>query len=103
MGIIGLIGLLTMLVSIILYGLKAMRRLAGGERSELMIGLLATLIVSGAAHSLRVALHDELCALSARDVHWGARGNHGDAQSKIWIAGRAQASDCRGRFRLSAL
>ena len=48
MGIIGLIGLLTMLVSIILYGLKAMRRLAWGERSELMIGLLATLIVSGA-------------------------------------------------------
>ncbi len=48
MGIVGLIGLLTMLVSIILFGLKAMRRLAWDERSELMIGLLATLIVVGA-------------------------------------------------------
>lgn len=48
MGIIGLIGLLTMLVSIIIYGLRAMRRLAWDERSELMIGLLATVIVSGA-------------------------------------------------------
>jgi O-antigen ligase len=48
LGLIGLIGLLTMLISIILFGLKAMRRLAWNERSELMIGLLATLIVSAA-------------------------------------------------------
>jgi O-antigen ligase len=48
MGIVGLIGLFTMLVSIIVFGLKAMRRLAWDERSELMIGLLATLIVVGA-------------------------------------------------------
>ena len=48
MGFIGLIGLLTMLISIIVFGLKATRRLAWEERSELMIGLLATLIVAGA-------------------------------------------------------
>lgn len=45
MGIVGLIGLLAMLVSIILFGLRAIRRLVGDERSELMIGLLSTLIV----------------------------------------------------------
>jgi O-antigen ligase len=48
MGLIGLMGLLTMMVSIVSFGLKETRRLAGDERSELMIGLLATLIVSGA-------------------------------------------------------
>ena len=48
MGIIGLIGLLAMLVSIVVVGLRAMRRLAWDERSELMIGLLATIIVVGA-------------------------------------------------------
>ena len=47
-GLIGLIGLLTMLVSTVVVGLRAIRRLAWDERSELMIGLLATLIVAGA-------------------------------------------------------
>jgi O-antigen ligase len=47
-GLLGLIGLLTMLVSAVVLGLKALRRLAWDERSELMIGLLATLIVAGA-------------------------------------------------------
>lgn len=45
LGIIGLIGLLTMLVSVMVTGLKAMRRLAWDERSELMIGMLATVVV----------------------------------------------------------
>lgn len=48
LGIIGLIGLITMLISTVLVGLSAMRRLAWDERSELMIGLVATLIVASA-------------------------------------------------------
>ena len=46
LGIVGLIGLLTILISTALVGLKAMRRLAWEERSELMIGLLAAVIVA---------------------------------------------------------
>ena len=48
LGLIGLIGLITMLASTIIVGLSAMRRLAWDERSELMIGLIATLIVVSA-------------------------------------------------------
>lgn len=48
LGIIGLIGLITILVSIVVVGLRAMRHLAWDERSELMIGLVATLIVVSA-------------------------------------------------------
>ena len=46
LGIIGLIGLITILFSTVMVGLKAMRRLAWEERSELMIGLLAAVIVA---------------------------------------------------------
>jgi O-antigen ligase len=45
LGLIGLIGLITMLVSMVAVGWKAMRRLAWDERSELMIGMLATVVV----------------------------------------------------------
>lgn len=48
LGIVGLIGLITMLVATMVVGLRAMRRLVWDERSELMIGLLATLIVVSA-------------------------------------------------------
>lgn len=42
---IGLIGLLTMLLSNVVVGLKAMRRSVWNETSELVIGTLATVIV----------------------------------------------------------
>jgi O-antigen ligase len=45
LGLVGLIGLLTMIFSVVVVGLKAMRRLVWDERSELMIGTLATVIV----------------------------------------------------------
>ena len=48
LGIVGLIGLLTILISTVALGWKAMRRLAWEERSELMIGLLAAVIVASA-------------------------------------------------------
>lgn len=48
LGIVGLVGLLAMLVSTVVIGLKAMRRLVWDERSELMIGLVGTMIVAGA-------------------------------------------------------
>ena len=47
LGLVGLIGLLTMIFSVVVVGLKAMRRLVWDERSELMIGTLATVIVVG--------------------------------------------------------
>lgn len=47
-GLLGLLGLLTILLSTVVVGLKAIRRLAWDERSELMIGLLTTLIVASA-------------------------------------------------------
>ena len=45
LGLVGLIGLLTMIFAVVVLGLKAMRRLVWDERSELMIGTLATVIV----------------------------------------------------------
>lgn len=48
LGIIGLIGLAVMLISTVLVGLRGMRRLVWDERSELLIGLVATLIVASA-------------------------------------------------------
>ena len=48
LGIIGLIGLLTILASTAVAGLRVMRRSALDERSELMIGMIATVVVVGA-------------------------------------------------------
>lgn len=48
LGFVGLIGLVVTLLSMIALGLRAMRRLVPSERSELFIGLLATLIVVSA-------------------------------------------------------